>query len=89
MEFVPDMRYRDGVGGLLETGKRKGFSPPKGLFIEKPFHKYGQRRGKDICSICLGTCCSALRELIGGLIESGELPPDCKVREFVKEFVMD
>ena len=42
-----------------------------------------------MCQLCMGVCCSALRELVGGLIDSGELPADCKVSDFVVEFVFN
>ena len=75
--LVADIRYRE--GGVVEAvKKRKGFNPPEGLFLEKRHEKFRRRRGKDVCLACQGMCCSALHELVGGLIDSGELPADCK-----------
>ena len=69
VEVVPDIRYR---GEESLGAKRKGFVAPEGKFIEKPHEKYSRRRGRGVCEACRGACCAGLRELVGGLMDSGE-----------------
>ena len=33
----------------------------------------GRRRGKDVCSVCMGTCCLAARDLVKNLVDIGEI----------------
>ena len=70
-ELVPDIRYRE------------GYVAPEGKFIEKLHQKHGHRRGPGVCECCRGVYCVGLHQLVGGLMDSGELPPDCKVSDSV------
>ena len=36
-------------------------------------------RGADVCTFCLGVCCSSMRYLINVLVEYGEVRPTEKV----------
>ena len=53
-----------GGGGKMKVPEGK--FPKEGKLI-------GRRRGKDVCSICMGTCCSAARDLVKNLADLGEI----------------
>ena len=38
-----------------------------------------KRRGKEVCSVCMGVCCSAARELVVNLANMGEIGVNPKV----------
>ena len=42
-----------------------------GHFASKTWQNYSRKMGKGICGACMGACCSALRDFISRLVESG------------------
>ena len=54
---------------------------PEGKFTEKEREGYGRERGKEMCEVCYGTCCAAVRDLVRRLVDNKELKLDIKVRE--------
>ena len=77
---------KDGSNVGNKGGKGK-LIVSKGKFEEKGHEGYGRGRGKEVCSICYGTCCRAVRDLVTQLINIGKLRPDIKVSEFFKRCV--
>ena len=45
---------------IREKGKKEGGSGGEGGGREEPV---GKKRGKEVCSICMGVCCGMAREL--------------------------
>ena len=76
-------RAKEGKGGKASgrRGEHMKFTIPEGKFEEKVHKGYGRGRGKEVCSVCYGTCCGAVRDMVARLIDIDELRPDVKVRE--------
>ena len=62
---------------IREKGKKGGGSGGGDGGREEPV---GKKRGKEICSLCMGVCCGMARELVANLASMGEVGGSGKVR---------
>ena len=60
-----------------------GYVPEVGKFIDRKFDCIGHGRGKGVCDICCGTCCSALRDMIKYFTGLELIPVKTKVRDLI------
>ena len=60
-----------------------GFVPEVGKFVDRKFDCIGRGRGKGVCDICCGTCCSALRDMIKYFTRLELIPAKTKVRDLI------
>ena len=40
----------------------------------------GKRRGRDVCEVCMGVCCGAVRYLVTSLVNMGTIGASSKVK---------
>ena len=62
---------------------KSGFVPEVGKFVDRKYDCIGRGRGRGVCDICCGTCCSALRDMIKYFTRLELIPANPKVRECI------
>ena len=58
------VRGGGGVRIVRCVGRRRGFEPEPGKFVERKFDKLGRAKGKYVCELCHGICCGTVRDII-------------------------
>ena len=66
-------------GGRREVAADNNSNQPSNRSVGRLGENVGRARGSNVCTFCLGVCCSLMRDLINMLVEFGEVKPNQKV----------